>query len=107
MPSYDSAPFMALFGRRPSSSLNALSLSRRCSKPIRTTGSACFRGHQEPRNGDYRGELRQAVKAISGYVKAQSLPLNQAVVRLDGQYGNGAIVADLVGLGDAHAGQRL
>jgi hypothetical protein len=49
-------------------------------------------------NGDYRGELRQAVKAISGYVKAQSLPLSQAVVRLDGQYGNGAIVADLAGL---------
>jgi len=49
-------------------------------------------------NGDYRGELRQAVKAISAYVKAQSLPLHQAVVRLDGQYGNGAIVADLAGL---------
>ena len=29
---------------------------------------------------------------------AQSIPLNQAVVRLDGQYGNGAIVADLAGL---------
>ncbi len=50
-------------------------------------------------NGDYRGELRQAVKAISAYVKAQSLPPSQAVVRLDGQYGNGAIVADLTGLG--------
>jgi hypothetical protein len=50
-------------------------------------------------NGDYRGELRQAVKAISAYAKAQSLPPNQAVVRLDGQYGNGAIVADLAGLG--------
>ncbi len=31
-------------------------------------------------------------------MKAQSIPLNQAVVRLDGQYGNGAIVADLAGL---------
>jgi hypothetical protein len=50
-------------------------------------------------NGDYRGELRQAVKAISAYVKVQSLPLSQAVVRLDGQYGNGSIVADLAGLG--------
>lgn len=49
-------------------------------------------------NGDYRGELRQAVKAISAYVKAQSLPLSQAVVRLDGQYGNGVIVAELAGL---------
>ncbi len=49
-------------------------------------------------NGDYRGELRQAVKGISAYVKAQSVPLSQAVVRLDGQYGNGAIVVDLAGL---------
>jgi hypothetical protein len=49
-------------------------------------------------NGDYRGELRQAVKAISGYVKARTLSLSQAVVRLDGQYGNGAILADLAGL---------
>ena len=50
-------------------------------------------------NGDYRGELRRAVSVISAYVQAQSLPLSQAVVRLDGQYGNGAIVAGLAGLG--------
>ncbi len=31
-------------------------------------------------------------------MKAQSVPLSQAVVRLDGQDGNGAIVADLAGL---------
>jgi hypothetical protein len=57
-----------------------------------------FSGVSGAGNGDYRGELRQAVKAISVYVKAQSLQLCQAVVRLDGQYGNGAIVADLAGL---------
>jgi hypothetical protein len=57
-----------------------------------------FSGTSGAGNGDYRGELRQAVKAISGYMKAQSLPLSQAVVRLDGQYGNGAIVSDLAGL---------
>jgi hypothetical protein len=50
-------------------------------------------------NGDYRGELRCSVSVIGAYVKAQSVPLSQAVVRLDGQYGNGAIVADLAGLG--------
>jgi len=50
-------------------------------------------------NGDYRGELRRAVQVISAYVKAQSFPLSQVVVRLDGHYGNGAIVADLAGLG--------
>ena len=57
-----------------------------------------FSGATGAGNGDYRGELRQAVRAISGYMKAQSLPLSQAVIRLDGQYGNGAIVADLAGL---------
>ena len=50
-------------------------------------------------NGDYRGELRQAVQVISAYLQVQAVPLSQAVVRLDGQYGNGAIVADLAGLG--------
>lgn len=39
-----------------------------------------------------------AGQAIRAYVKALSVPLCQAVVRLDGQYGNGAIVADLAGL---------
>ncbi len=57
-----------------------------------------FSGTSGAGNGDYRGELRQAVKAISAYVKAQSVQLRQAVARLDGQYGNGAIVADLAGL---------
>jgi len=57
-----------------------------------------FSGASGAGNGDYRGELRQAVRAISGYVKAQSLSLSQAVIRLDGQYGNGAILADLAGL---------
>src|SRR5512135_3151668 len=49
-------------------------------------------------NGDYRGELLRAVKLISTYVKAHAFPLAQALLRLDGQYGNGAIVADLAGL---------
>ncbi len=57
-----------------------------------------FSGASGAGNGDYRGELRQAVSAIRTYAKAQSVPLSQAVVRLDGQYGNGAIVADLAGL---------
>ncbi len=57
-----------------------------------------FSGISGASNGDYRGELRQAVQTISAYVKVQSLQLCQAVVRLDGQYGNGVIVADLAGL---------
>jgi len=50
--------------------------------------------------GDSRGELHRAVSVIDAYVKAQSVPLSQAVVRLDGQDGHGAIVADGAGLGD-------
>lgn len=50
-------------------------------------------------NGDYRAELQRAATAIGAYLKAHSLVLSQALVRLDGQYGNGAIVADLAGLG--------
>jgi hypothetical protein len=57
-----------------------------------------FSGASGAGNGDDRGELRRAVSAIRTYVKAQSVPLSQAVVRLDGQDGNGAIVADLAGL---------
>ncbi len=57
-----------------------------------------FSGPSGAGNGDYRGDLRQAIKAISTYIHAQSIPLSQAVVRLDGQYGNGAIVAELAGL---------
>ena len=35
---------------------------------------------------------------IGAYAHAQSVPLHQVVVRLDGHYGNGAIVVDLAGL---------
>lgn len=50
-------------------------------------------------NGDYRGNLLRAGKAIRAYLTTQHLPFSQGVMRLDGQYGNGAIVEDLVGLG--------
>ncbi len=38
------------------------------------------------------------MKAIHAYLQALSLRPSHAVVRLDGQYGNGAILADLAGL---------
>jgi hypothetical protein len=50
-------------------------------------------------NGDYRGELLRAVAVIGSYLKAQHIPLAQALLRLDGLYGNGAVVEDLKGLG--------
>jgi hypothetical protein len=50
-------------------------------------------------NGNYRGELFRAGAAMRAYLTTQQLPFSQAVVRLDGQYGNGAIVEDLERLG--------
>jgi hypothetical protein len=53
-------------------------------------------------NGNYRGELLRAGEAIRAYLTAQQVPFSQGIVRLDGQYGNGAIVEDLEGLGLGH-----
>lgn len=50
-------------------------------------------------NGDYRGELLRATEVIARYLTSQQLPLDRAIVRLDGQYGNGTVVADLESLG--------
>src|SRR3989442_7981232 len=48
-------------------------------------------------NGRYREELRRALTAIRGYLEAQHLSPISALVRLDGQYGTGAVIADLAG----------
>jgi len=48
-------------------------------------------------NGRYRDELRRATDAIDSYLTAQHLSREQALVRLDGQYGTGAVLADLAG----------
>jgi hypothetical protein len=50
-----------------------------------------------PGNGQYRAELRRAVAAIQAYLQAQQLSQDCALLRLDGQYGTGAVVADLAG----------
>jgi len=50
-----------------------------------------------PGNGLYREELRRAVAAIQRYSKAHDLPEERVVLRLDGQYGTGAVLADLAG----------
>ncbi len=42
-------------------------------------------------------ELRQAVAAIGLYSKAYGLPEELILLRLDGQYGTGAVIADLAG----------
>jgi hypothetical protein len=48
-------------------------------------------------NGLYREELRRALAAIGGYLEAHHLSPSCALVRLDGQYGTGAVIADLAG----------
>jgi hypothetical protein len=51
-----------------------------------------------PGNGQYREELRRAVAAIQTYFKAYDFPEERTLLRLDGQYGTGAVLADLDGL---------
>ena len=48
-------------------------------------------------NGRYREELRKALAAIGSYLTAHQLPQAQAFLRLDGQYGTGAVLYDLAG----------
>jgi hypothetical protein len=56
-------------------------------------------------NGEYRAELRRAVTAIHAYLKRHQFPPGRAVLRLDGQYGTGAVLADLAGLAYVTRGQ--
>ncbi len=49
-------------------------------------------------NGQYREELRRAVAAIQRYAKVHAQLVERVLVRLDGQYGNGAILTELAGL---------
>src|SRR5712691_1932461 len=46
-------------------------------------------------NGRYREELRRAVSAIGSYLSAYRVKEDHALLRLDGQYGTGAVLADL------------
>lgn len=56
-------------------------------------------------NGHYREELRQAVGAVNSYLEAHQLPTAAALLRLDGQYGTGAVIADLAGFSFVLRGQ--
>jgi hypothetical protein len=51
-----------------------------------------------PGNGEYRVELRRAVTAIQSYLQVHHHPEERVLLRLDGQYGTGAVLADLTGL---------
>ena len=49
-----------------------------------------------PGNGDYRGELARALEVILSYAGWLCMPLSQIMLRLDGLYGNGVVLKDLV-----------
>ncbi|MDQ6661431.1 MAG: hypothetical protein M3Z24_10750 [Chloroflexota bacterium] len=48
-------------------------------------------------NGRYREELRQALSTIGRYLTTAQFSRAHALLRLDGQYGTGAVLADLAG----------
>jgi hypothetical protein len=58
-----------------------------------------------PGNGQYREELRRAVAAIRSYVQAHGFPEDHAILRLDGQYGTGAVVSELAGFSYVRRGK--
>ncbi len=49
-------------------------------------------------NGDYRGELKRALQVITSYAAAHKLLLSQIVVRLDGLYGDAAVLREVLDL---------
>jgi hypothetical protein len=48
-------------------------------------------------NGRYREELRKGISAIGRYLAASHLPQERTLLRLDGQYGTGAVLSDVAG----------
>jgi len=50
-------------------------------------------------NGNYRSELALALQAISAYLAHFALTTQVALVRLDGQYGDAAVIAQLIEAG--------
>ena len=50
-------------------------------------------------NGDSRAELRAALQAVATYLTAWELPMASGIVRVDGQYGDSSVIADIVANG--------
>ncbi len=57
-----------------------------------------FATYGNPGNGEYRVELRRAVAVIREYLNVYHYSEERTLLRLDGQYGTGAVLADVVGL---------
>ena len=50
-------------------------------------------------NGDYRGELAFALQAIGTYLRHFTFSSEMALVRLDGQYGDASVIAQIIEAG--------
>ncbi|GHO57108.1 hypothetical protein [Ktedonobacter robiniae] len=50
-------------------------------------------------NGNYRGELASALQAVMTYLEQFTLPPELALIRLDGQYGDAAVIAQIMRTG--------
>jgi len=50
-------------------------------------------------NGDYRSELANALQAVMTYLEHFTLAPETALIRLDGQYGDAAVIAQIMGTG--------
>jgi hypothetical protein len=50
-------------------------------------------------NGNYRAELQAALQAVTTYLTAWELPTASGIVRVDGQYGDSSVIADIVASG--------
>ncbi len=48
-------------------------------------------------NGRYREELRKGIAAIGRYLATHQFSQERTLLRLDGQYGNGAVLSDVAG----------
>ena len=64
----------------------------RCSRCIRANGGT-YAGRG---NGDYRSELTSALQAITTYLTHFAFLPHRALVRLDGQYGDAAVIAQII-----------
>jgi len=53
-------------------------------------------------NGDSRGELLRALETLASILKRWQFPLDHAILRLDGQYGDFAVVVDLASSGHCY-----
>jgi len=70
--------------------------ARLLSRCILANGLALDKGRG---NGDYRAELASALRAIITYLRYFALTSEVALVRLDGQYGDASVIAQIIQAG--------